>query len=91
MPKSILDRLLEWNTQEDVAEMVGISQQGIDKILKKFTTDSQMRKSSKDFSPLLYSIWNTHLQFKPPQKITSNPAIDISRHNTEVEFNSNFY
>ena len=47
--------LRAWNTQESIAEELGITQKTISNILSKISTDE---KFTKDFEPYLYNIWN---------------------------------
>lgn len=53
--KQIISEYLRgWNTQESIAEMFGLTQVGI----KKIITNNKNIKSY-NFSPLIYNIWNT--------------------------------
>ena len=44
------------NTQEAIAEAVGVTHQAIGKILESFTKNGQMSESCKTFTPNIYNI-----------------------------------
>ena len=67
--KAIELYLRAWNTQESIAEELGVSQKSISDILSKNSTDG---KFTKDFSPYLYNIWNLHKAEKENIELIDN-------------------
>jgi transcriptional regulator with XRE-family HTH domain len=55
--KAIKLYLRAWNTQENIAEELGVTRQTISNILSKNSTNG---KYGQDFQPYLYNIWNLH-------------------------------
>ena len=49
--------LRAWNTQEDIAELLGMTRQAIS-IIVKSAKKGQVSNFCKTFTPLLYNIWN---------------------------------
>jgi DNA modification methylase len=64
--------LRAWNTQESIAEELGVTQQTVSNILTKNSTDV---KISKDFKPYLYNIWNLHKAEKDTSHFGHFPQI----------------
>lgn len=59
--KKVLEMYLRaWNTQESIADMLGIDQTVVSDIIKKNMENSTSGKNHKtsDFSPYLYNIWS---------------------------------
>lgn len=50
------------NTQEKIAEDFKLTQPGVKKIIETFITNGKIAESYKNFTPLLYNIWNTQEQ-----------------------------
>jgi DNA modification methylase len=60
--RRIVDLYLKaWNTQQSIADILGVNQDTISEIVKS-TEKSQMQIFREDFSPLLYSVWNLQKQ-----------------------------
>jgi len=53
--------LKAWNTQESVAEAIGVGVSTINDIINKFGKQ-HLRESEKIFKPFIYNIWNTAKQ-----------------------------
>lgn len=53
--------LRAWNTQEAIAELVGVTHQSVSNVIGT-AKDGQVSVFCKDFTPLLYSIWNAPRQ-----------------------------
>jgi len=53
--------LKAWNTQESVAEVIGVGVSTINDIINKFEK-RHLRESEKIFKPFIYNIWNTAKQ-----------------------------
>jgi DNA modification methylase len=59
--RKIVDLYLKaWNTQQSIADILGIGVATVNELVNKFG-NGQMSKS-EDFKPLLYNIWNTPKQ-----------------------------
>jgi hypothetical protein len=56
--------LRAWNTQESIADLMGLTQPGIKKIVENITFDT-IAESYKTFTPPLYNIWNLQKQEIP--------------------------
>jgi len=54
--------LRAWNTQEKVAEELGIPRTTVESMLKRFDENVQMHKIVKEFKPYLYNIWTLQKQ-----------------------------
>ena len=55
----MMEIIMAWNNQENIAKKFNISQDTISKIVKKIKENNKILKIFKNFSPFLYNIWNT--------------------------------
>jgi len=51
--------LRAWNTQQSIADVLGVAQKTISNVI---SNNAKIDESTKDFKPLLYNIWNTNKQ-----------------------------
>jgi len=51
-----------WNTQQSIAEAVGIPQRTVADIITRFSENGQMSESAKNFKPFLYNLWKQDKQ-----------------------------
>ena len=56
--EKILSLYLQCKTQQDIADAMGVSQDTVKEILKKFKENAHLSEIVKDFKPELYNIWN---------------------------------
>lgn len=49
---------MQCNTQEQIAEIVGVTQQTASNYITKFTKSADFGQIGKDFIPQLYNIWS---------------------------------
>jgi len=54
--------LRAWNTQEKIAEELGIPRTTVESMLKRFDENGQMSEFGKEFKPYLYNIWTLQKQ-----------------------------
>lgn len=64
--------LKAWNTQESIAEIMGIEQKTVSNVISK---NGQLSEFTKDFKPLLYNIWNTQKQDNDRKHFGAFPEI----------------
>ncbi|MDY6895863.1 MAG: DNA methyltransferase [Thermotogota bacterium] len=57
--KKILESYLRaWNTQQDIADEMGVPRPTVTKIIESIVQNSACGKMNKDFQPYFYTIWN---------------------------------